>query len=128
MIAPGQLITIARELVAKGNSKQRVRTLWAVAKFAARSATADRLSETLLQLAVDTNLIDGDGQWTGADIAIHRRPFGREDVEHAHCAVIAKACSLPTETAARPGVIHHSDVYRFRRADSGLRQNLPSAH
>jgi hypothetical protein len=82
MIAPGQLTTIARELVAQGTSKQRVRTLWAVAKFAARSAAADHLNEILLQLAVDTNLIDGDGYWVGADIAIHRRPFGRTDIQH----------------------------------------------
>ena len=69
MIAPGQLTTIARELVAQGTSKQRVRTLWAVAKFAARSAAADHLTETLLQLAVDTNLINSAGYWVGADIA-----------------------------------------------------------
>ena len=82
MIAPGELTAIARELVAQGTSKQRVQTLWAVAKFAARSAAADHLNEILLQLAVDTNLIDGDGYWVGADIAIHRRAFGGEDVEH----------------------------------------------
>jgi hypothetical protein len=82
MIAPGQLTTIARELLAQGTSKQRVRRLWAVAKFAAGSAGAKRLSETLLQLAADTNLINCDGQWTGADIAIHHRAYGREDLEH----------------------------------------------
>ena len=60
MIAPGQIISIARELVAQGPSKQRVQALWAVAKYSARSAAA----ETFLQLAVDTNLIDGDGYWT----------------------------------------------------------------
>ena len=83
MIAPGQLITIARELVAQGTSKERVQALWAIAKFAAGSATADRLTETLLQLAVDTALIDGDGKWTGANVAKHCRAYGREDVEHA---------------------------------------------
>jgi hypothetical protein len=82
MIAPGQVITIARELVAQGTSKQRVQTLRAVAKFAARSGAADHLSKTLLQVAVDNNLIEGDGFWVGADIAKHRRAYGREDVEH----------------------------------------------
>jgi hypothetical protein len=85
MIAPGQIITVARELVAQGTTKERVQALWAIAKYSAGSAAADHLSKTLLQVAVDTNLINCDGQWTGADIAIHRRAFGREDVAHILC-------------------------------------------
>jgi hypothetical protein len=34
------------------------------------------------RLAIDTGLIDRRGRWTSADIADHRRGYGREDVAH----------------------------------------------
>jgi hypothetical protein len=78
MISVDQITIIARDLIIEGSSKQRIHALWAISKYAARPGVL----ETLLQLAVDTNLIDRAGYWTGTDIVEHRRPYGRDDVEH----------------------------------------------
>lgn len=64
------------------DSHQRIRALWAAAKFARNVASADAVAETFMWLAVDTGLIDRRGRWTSADIADHRRGYGREDVAH----------------------------------------------
>jgi len=35
-----------------------------------------------MQLVIDTDLINGRGRWTGADVAEHVRRYGAEDVVH----------------------------------------------
>jgi hypothetical protein len=63
-------------------TKQRIRCLWASAKQARRLAEDKVVADTLIALAIETNLIDRAGCWTGADVAEHRRSHGAQDVAH----------------------------------------------
>jgi hypothetical protein len=62
------------------STKERIRILWAAAK-AARDAPDVRA--VFMALAVETNLIDRHGRWTGADVRESIRHYGAKDVEHA---------------------------------------------
>jgi hypothetical protein len=35
-----------------------------------------------MALAIETNLIDQRGNWTGSDVRESARPYGRQDVAH----------------------------------------------
>ena len=77
-----KIIATVRAIVATGNSRERVQSLWAAAKFANKSAAPHAVADAFMQLALDVNLIDRAGYWTGADIAEQRRRYGRTDIEH----------------------------------------------
>jgi hypothetical protein len=63
-------------------TKQRLRLLWAAAKQAGDLAALDVVSDSFVTLAVEANLIDRNGRWTGTDVRKGRRGFGAQDVEH----------------------------------------------
>jgi hypothetical protein len=42
----------------------------------------DVVSAEFIRLAIETNLIDSNGRWTGDDVRKSVRRYGREDVEH----------------------------------------------
>lgn len=78
------VIEYIRPLVAdaKSPTKRRIRTLWSFAKEA-RGLAADKVvTDAFTQLAVDANLIDRHGRWTGTDVANHRVRLGHADVAH----------------------------------------------
>jgi hypothetical protein len=58
-------------------TKARIRILWSVI-----SASNDVVSAEFIRLAIETNLIDSNGRWTGDDVRKSVRRYGREDVEH----------------------------------------------
>lgn len=61
------------------STKERIRILWAAAKAARH---ADDVRAVFIALAIETNLIDQRGRWTGTDVREDVRRHGREDVEH----------------------------------------------
>jgi hypothetical protein len=63
-------------------TKERIRILWAAAKMARDLGAWDAVHDAFMQLAVEVNLIDRNGRWTGADVRESVRRYGREDVEH----------------------------------------------
>jgi hypothetical protein len=79
-----QAIERARPLVADASrpTKERIRILWAAAKAARDCGASDVVHDAFVQLAVETNLIDEKGWWTGEDVRPSVRRYGREDVEH----------------------------------------------
>jgi hypothetical protein len=64
-------------------TKQRIRILWAAAKKARDLGASDVVKVAFMALAVETNLIDTNDRWTGADVRESVRRFGAEDVVHA---------------------------------------------
>jgi hypothetical protein len=79
-----EIIDSARPLVedASRSTKERIRSLWASAKMARNIGANDAIQAAFMTLAVETNLIDHRGRWTGNDVAEHVRRHGREDVTH----------------------------------------------
>jgi hypothetical protein len=79
-----QIIEGIRPMVANGArpTKERIRVLWAGAKMARELGAVDMILRAFMQLAIDTDLIDKRGRWTGADVAEHVRRYGIEDVTH----------------------------------------------
>jgi hypothetical protein len=63
-------------------TKQRIRSLWAFAKQARGFGEDKVIADAFMALAIDVNLIDRAGRWTGADVAEHRRSRGARDVAH----------------------------------------------
>jgi len=63
-------------------TKERIRVLWAGAKMAREVGAVDTIHRAFTQLVIDTDLIDGRGRWTGADVAERVRRYGAEDVAH----------------------------------------------
>jgi hypothetical protein len=63
-------------------TKARVRLLWAAAKKARYLGSRDVVHAAFFKLAVETNLIDRKGRWTGADVRESTRQFGAEDISH----------------------------------------------
>jgi hypothetical protein len=61
------------------STKERIRILWAAAKAARH---VPDVSAVFMALAVETNLIDRRGRWTGEDVRADVRRHGAEDVEH----------------------------------------------
>jgi hypothetical protein len=80
----------ARQLKAYGRysriacvpTKARIRALWAAAKKARGIGPADQVHAAFMALAIETNLIDARGYWTGSDVRDYVRRHGREDVAH----------------------------------------------
>jgi len=64
-------------------TKQRIRILWAAAKKTCDLGASDVVKVACMALAVETNLIDTNDRWTGADVRESVRRFGAEDVAHA---------------------------------------------
>jgi hypothetical protein len=63
-------------------TKDRVRLLWAAIKKSRDLGAPDVVSEEFMRLAIETNLIDRRGRWTGSDVRESERRFGAEDVAH----------------------------------------------
>jgi hypothetical protein len=63
-------------------TKECIHILWAAAK-AARSLAADDVQrDAFMALAIETNLINARGYWTGNDVRDYVRRHGAEDVAH----------------------------------------------
>jgi hypothetical protein len=79
-----QIIDGVRPMVGDGSrsTKKRIRALWASAKMARDLDDADATHRAFMALAIDGNLIDARGRWTGSDVAEDVRRHGREDVAH----------------------------------------------
>ena len=79
-----QIIEGIRPMIANGSrpTKERIRVLWAGAKMARGVGVVDTIHRAFMQLAIDTDLIDGRGRWTGVDVAEHVRRYGAQDVAH----------------------------------------------
>src|SRR5262249_16065006 len=79
-----QIIEGIRPMIANGSrpTKERIRVFWAGAKIAREVGAVDAIHRAFMQLAIDTDLIDGRGRWTGADVADHVRGCGAEDIAH----------------------------------------------
>jgi hypothetical protein len=79
-----QAIERVRQKLAESRpTKERTRILWAAAKKARDLGAADVVRAAFMQLAVEVNLIDQNGRWTGADVRESVRRHGAEDVSHA---------------------------------------------
>ena len=63
-------------------TKARLRILWGAARQASNLGSADVVHDEFMALAVEVNLIDQHGRWTGSDVREYVRRFGAEDVDH----------------------------------------------
>jgi hypothetical protein len=61
---------------------ERIRVVWAAAKRSRDLGACDAMHAAFMQLAVDVNLIDQRGRWTGTDVREGVRRFGAQDVGH----------------------------------------------
>lgn len=79
-----QAIERARPLLSdrRKSTNQRVRILWAAAKRARDLGSSDVVHAAFGALAVQTNLIDSRGWWTGTDVRPSVRRYGLDDVDH----------------------------------------------
>src|SRR5262245_28210714 len=79
-----QIIEGLQPMIANGSkpTKERIGMLWAGAKMARNVGVVDTIHRSFMQLAIDADLIDRRGRWTGADVAEHVRRCGAEDVTH----------------------------------------------
>jgi hypothetical protein len=64
------------------STKQRVRILWAAVVAARDLGASDRVHGGFGALAVQTNLINHRGWWTGNDVRPSVRRFGIDDIDH----------------------------------------------
>jgi hypothetical protein len=64
-------------------TKKRVHILWAAAKQARELGASKVVHDAFMALAIDVNMIDKNGRWTGADVRESIRRYGAEDVSHA---------------------------------------------
>jgi Asp-tRNA(Asn)/Glu-tRNA(Gln) amidotransferase B subunit len=80
-----QAIEIARNRIAAAPqaTKQRFHILWASARQARDLTASKEIHDAFLKLAIDVNLIDRNGRWTGADVRDNLRRYGAEDVSTA---------------------------------------------
>ena len=63
-------------------TKARLRILWSAAKKARDLGSRDVVHDEFMALAIEVNLIDQHGRWTGSDVREYVRRFGAEDVDH----------------------------------------------
>jgi hypothetical protein len=78
-------IDLARQRIAEippPGTKKRIHALWAACKLARVVDDSKRVSDAFMALAVEVNLIDQRGYWTGKDVRKSIRRHGREDAEH----------------------------------------------
>jgi len=90
-----QAIEIARNRIAAAPmqaTKRRFHILWASARQARDLAASKEIHDAFMKLAIDVDLIDLNGRWTGADVRENLRRYGAEDVSTA----IAWACAAGT--------------------------------
>jgi hypothetical protein len=80
----GQVIENVRPILTHElrTTKARIRLLWATAKQARNLGASNVIHDAFMALAVETNLIDKRGRWTGADVREDVRRHGAEDVAH----------------------------------------------
>jgi hypothetical protein len=78
-----QVIERVRPLLASGTTKERIRILWGAAKMSRDLGASDVVHDAFMTLAVEVNLINEQGRWTGEDVRESVRRYGREDVAHA---------------------------------------------
>jgi len=90
VIAPDFLLAAAIDLARKRiegitppATKQRIHILWATAKQARELGASKVVHDAFMALAIDVDLIDKSGRWTGADVRESIRRYGAEDVSHA---------------------------------------------
>ena len=80
-----QAMEIARKRIrteAPPATKKRVHILWAAAKQARDLAASNIIHSAFMALAIEVDLIDRNGRWTGADVLDSVRPFGADDISH----------------------------------------------
>jgi hypothetical protein len=65
-----------------GATTERIRLLWAAAKRSRDLGASDVVHDAFMQLAIDVDLIDARGCWTGTDVHESGRRFGAQDVSH----------------------------------------------
>jgi hypothetical protein len=86
MISPPlfQIIEKTRSMLAQTRpTKERIQILWAAVKAARKlGAEDDVVRDAFMALAIETNLINERGYWTGDDVRDYVRRHGAEDVEH----------------------------------------------
>jgi hypothetical protein len=63
-------------------TKERIHILWAAAKAARALGVTAEINKAFIALAVEVNLIDKHGRWTGSDVWEGVRRHGAEDVAH----------------------------------------------
>jgi hypothetical protein len=90
VIAPSNLLTKAIDLareqieaIPPPTTKKRIHILWAAAKHARELDESKTIHDAFMALAVEVNLIDRRGYWTGENVRPSIRRYGREDVSHA---------------------------------------------
>ncbi|HEY5127438.1 MAG TPA: hypothetical protein VIJ35_09100 [Bradyrhizobium sp.] len=79
-------IDIARkhiEAEAQPSTKKRIHILWAAAKQVRELGASKVVHDAFMALAIEVNLIDKNGRWTGADVRESIRRYGAQDVSHA---------------------------------------------
>lgn len=77
-----QAINHTRPMLTAGSTNERVHTLWAAAKKARDLGAADVIHDAFMQLAIEVDLIDPRGHWTGDDVRESERRHGAEDISH----------------------------------------------
>jgi hypothetical protein len=77
-----QAIEQVRPLLATGSSKQRTHILWAAVKAARDLGASDVVADEFMALAVEVNLFDRRGRWTGTDVRECIRRHGAEHIRH----------------------------------------------
>jgi hypothetical protein len=83
-VALGQVIENVRPILSHElrTTKARLRLLWATAKQARNLGAPNVILDVFMALAVETNLIDRRGRWTGDDVRKYVRRHGAEEVAH----------------------------------------------
>jgi hypothetical protein len=71
------------EAISPPATKKRVHILWAAAKQVRELGESKAIHASFMALAIDVNLIDKNGRWTGADVRESIRRYGAQDVAHA---------------------------------------------
>jgi hypothetical protein len=78
-----QIIEKTRPMLAETRpTKERIRILWGAAKAARKLGVTAEINKAFIALAVEVNLIDKHGRWTGSDVREGVRRHGAEDVAH----------------------------------------------
>ena len=82
LLAQATLHVRAALMDPKKPTKARIRILWAACKKSRDLGSLDVVRDEFMALAIEVNLIDQHGRWTGSDVRENVRRFGAEDVDH----------------------------------------------
>jgi hypothetical protein len=63
------------------STKIRIRLLWSAAKMASDLDSHRIVRNAFIKLAIDVNLINDDGYWTGSDVRKSVQRYGGEDLD-----------------------------------------------